>query len=173
MISPRLRVERRERLVHQQDIGIDRERAGEIDALAHAAGELAREIVLEAFEADEAAEDRACGAFSGAPERPAISGPIIALANTVRHGSRLSLWNTKPRSLPGSRTARPSSRTSPALAASSPATMRSNVVLPQPLGPTSEMNSPRCNGDVDLAQHLERVEALGQPVERELGDHVC
>src|SRR5690349_21669543 len=33
-------------------------------------------------------------------------------------------------------------RTSPDVAGSSPATMRRNVVLPQPLGPTSEMNSP-------------------------------
>ena len=48
-----LRVERGERLVHQQDFRIDGERAGEIDALAHAAGELARVIVLEAFEPDE------------------------------------------------------------------------------------------------------------------------
>ena len=53
MISRRLRVERGERLVHQQDLRIDRERAGEIDALAHAARKLAREIILEAGQADE------------------------------------------------------------------------------------------------------------------------
>src|SRR5580698_8377995 len=80
---------------------------------------------------------------SAAPIEPATSRPMMALASTVRHGRRLSFWNTKPRSLPGSRTARPSSRTSPALACSRPATMRKNVVLPQPLGPTTEMNSPR------------------------------
>src|SRR5499427_3594578 len=68
---------------------------------------------------------------------------MMALSNTVRHGSRLSLWNTKPRSPPGARTVRPSSSTAPALAGSSPATMRKSVVLPQPLGPTSEMNAPR------------------------------
>src|SRR6516162_9490277 len=38
---------------------------------------------------------------------------------------------------------RPSSSTLPALAGSSPATMRRNVVLPQPDGPTRAMNSPR------------------------------
>src|SRR5215831_15860834 len=32
--------------------------------------------------------------------------------------------------------------TRPAVAGSRPAMMRKNVVLPQPLGPTSEMNSP-------------------------------
>src|SRR5215510_8457661 len=68
---------------------------------------------------------------------------MIALANTVRQGKRLSFWNTKPRSPPGPRTARPSSATSPELAGSRPATMRRNVVLPQPEGPTTAMNSPR------------------------------
>src|SRR5215831_12644514 len=81
--------------------------------------------------------------FSAAPARPAISGPMMALSNTVRHGSRLSLWNTKPRSPAGAPTVRPSSSTAPDVAGSSPATMRSKVVLPQPLGPTSEMNAPR------------------------------
>src|SRR5580704_13104573 len=80
---------------------------------------------------------------SAAPIEPATSRPMMALASTVRHGSRLSFWNTKPRSVPGSRTARPSSNTSPEDACSRPATMRKNVVLPQPLGPTTEMNSPR------------------------------
>src|ERR1700724_4374623 len=80
---------------------------------------------------------------SAAPIEPATSRPMMALASTVRHGSRLAFWNTKPRSLPGWRTARPSSSTSPAEACSRPATMRKNVVFPQPLGPTTEMNSPR------------------------------
>jgi hypothetical protein len=68
---------------------------------------------------------------------------MIAFANTVRQGKRLSVWNTKPRSTPGPLTGRPSSLTSPALAGSRPATMRRNVVLPQPEGPTTAMNSPR------------------------------
>src|SRR5580692_4643484 len=80
---------------------------------------------------------------SSDPIGPATSRPMMALANTVRHGNKLSFWNTKPRSRPGSFTARPSSNTSPAVACSSPATMRRKVVLPQPLGPTTEMNSPR------------------------------
>src|SRR3954465_3286385 len=80
---------------------------------------------------------------SAGPTWPATSRPMIALANTVRQGNRLSLWNTKPRSPPGACTARPSSSTSPALAGSRPAMMRRNVVLPQPEGPTTEMNSPR------------------------------
>src|SRR4051812_25304726 len=80
---------------------------------------------------------------SAGPTWPATSRPMIALANTVRQGNRLSFWNTKPRSPPGRCTARPSSKTSPELAGSRPATIRRKVVLPQPEGPTTEMNSPR------------------------------
>jgi hypothetical protein len=39
-------------LVEQEDLGVDGERAGEADALAHAAGELMRIALLEAGEAD-------------------------------------------------------------------------------------------------------------------------
>src|ERR1700724_3455334 len=80
---------------------------------------------------------------SAAPIEPATSRPMMALASTVRHGSRLSFWNTKPRALPGRRTERPSSSTSPEDARSRPATMRTSVVSPPPLGPPTEMNSPR------------------------------
>ena len=45
-------VERRERLVHQQDLRLHDERAGEADALAHAAGKLLRIGGFEAVEAD-------------------------------------------------------------------------------------------------------------------------
>src|SRR6185312_13708086 len=44
--------------------------------------------------------------------------------------------------MPGPVTGLPSICTSPALACSSPATIRRNVVLPHPDGPTIEMNSP-------------------------------
>ncbi len=50
--APGLLVDRRERLVHQQHVGLDRERAGEADALAHAAGQLMRISSLEALQAD-------------------------------------------------------------------------------------------------------------------------
>ena len=47
-------VECAERLVEQQDLRLHDERAGDGDALAHAAGELRRAGVLEALESDEA-----------------------------------------------------------------------------------------------------------------------
>ncbi len=55
-----LLVERRERLVHQQDLGIVGEGARDRDALAHAAGELVGVVVREAGEA---------GAVEIAPDR--------------------------------------------------------------------------------------------------------
>ncbi len=51
--QPGLLVERGERLVHQQDLRLGGERAGDGDALAHAAGELVRIAVLEPVEADQ------------------------------------------------------------------------------------------------------------------------
>ncbi len=48
-----LRVERGERLVHQHDVRIDRERAHQADALLHAAGELVGIVPLETVQADQ------------------------------------------------------------------------------------------------------------------------
>src|SRR6266540_114937 len=49
----RHRVERAERLVHEQDLGVVAQGPSDGDALAHAAGELPRERLLEALQADE------------------------------------------------------------------------------------------------------------------------
>src|SRR5262245_16189455 len=49
----RLRVERRERLVEQQELRLDRESARDIDALAHAAGELVRIVLGKAAQPDQ------------------------------------------------------------------------------------------------------------------------
>ena len=67
----------------------------------------------------------------------------MTLRLTVNHGNSVYPWNTIPRSGPGPATAWPSSKTSPPVASSSPATMRMSVDLPQPDGPTTQMNSRR------------------------------
>src|SRR3546814_1002375 len=46
-LAPGLLVDRRERLVHQQHLGVDGEGAGKADALAHAARQLVRVGLLE------------------------------------------------------------------------------------------------------------------------------
>ncbi len=45
--NPRLRIQRRKRLIEQNDIGLGAERARERRPLAHAAGKLARQVVQE------------------------------------------------------------------------------------------------------------------------------
>ena len=50
---PRLRVDRGERLVHQQHLRLDRERAGEAGALLHAARELVGVGLVEPVQPDE------------------------------------------------------------------------------------------------------------------------
>src|ERR1022692_622746 len=49
----RLRVQRGQRLVHEQDFGLDRHQARQRNALAHAAGELVRILRLRSAETDE------------------------------------------------------------------------------------------------------------------------
>ena len=51
-------VERAERLVQQQDLRVERERAGDADALLHAARQLMRIVVRKAVQADETHEAR-------------------------------------------------------------------------------------------------------------------
>ena len=92
----RHRVERAERLVHEQDLGVVAQGPGDRDALAHAAGELARERLLEALQADELAElVRPPPAL--APCRPCAAAAAGAMfSSTVNQGNRLASWKTRP-----------------------------------------------------------------------------
>ena len=138
----RLRVERAERLVHQQHLRVDGERARDADALLHAAGELMRAAVRR-IAAGRPARDsaRRCRA-AALPRMPFISRPNITFCSAVSHGSSSACWNTMPRSWPQPLTSRPSTVTLPPDAVSSPMAMRNAVVLPQPLGPISATISP-------------------------------
>ena len=73
--------------------------------------------------------------------RPRSSNPYSTLRRTERHIKIASGWNTMPRSRPGPLMALPSSRTAPVVGSSSPATMFSNVDLPQPEAPIRTTNS--------------------------------
>jgi hypothetical protein len=75
--------------------------------------------------------------------RPWICAGTSTLSRMLRHGSSTGDWNTTPMSRLGPLWRRPPSSTVPRLARSSPARMRSSVLLPQPLGPTTVTNSPR------------------------------
>ena len=103
--------------------------------------------------------DNSCGYASSNPARPASSisssartrwaaaffPPTSAtnrmLANVVRQGSSTGVWNTMLAPAIGPATVCPRTLIRPADGAMRPATRRSNVDLPQPLGPTMETNS--------------------------------
>ena len=89
-------VERSERLVHEQDRRVDRERTGDGDALLHAARQLPRVV---AREVDELHERRGAPRLDGA--RSALGVPLTSsgsstLAWTVRQSNRIGAWKTIP-----------------------------------------------------------------------------
>ena len=89
-------VERRERLVAQDQHRIDGERPGDGDALAHAAGERVRVVVLVAGEAELGEPLRARSPASGLRSAPRMSRPSSTLSMAVRQGISRSPWKTMP-----------------------------------------------------------------------------
>ena len=89
----RLDVERRERLVHQQDLGIEDQRLRERDALAHAARKLVRIPIAEPGETD--AREPFARAHDRAPawQRRGTRSPAATLSSALRHGISASDWN--------------------------------------------------------------------------------
>src|SRR5207302_10352308 len=137
----RHRVERAERLVHQQQRGVVDQRAGQRHALPHASRQLVRILVLESGEADQRQELARASTIRRPVESKHNDGSIT-LSSTVRHGSSTGSWNTIPTLRLGPLMRRPSSSTLPDEAERRPPRMRSNVVFPQPEGPTIVTNSP-------------------------------
>ena len=87
------RVERAERLVHQQDVGVLGERPGQRAALAHAAGQLVRPLLGEPVEVHgrrAAARPRARRSAFGTPASRIGSSTLAA---TVSHGNSADSWN--------------------------------------------------------------------------------
>ena len=140
-----LGVEVRQRLVEQQHVGPDDQRARQRDALLLAAREL-----------------RAAGARRGRPGAPGAaprrraarsrtSAPCASRARRRRSRPPSDAGTARSSGTPCRRcastaaasvTSLPPRRTRPAVGAMKPAIMRSVVVLPQPLGPSSTTNSP-------------------------------
>ena len=138
----RQRVERAERLVHQQQRRVVDQRARDRHALAHAARQLVRIAVGEIREAD----------LREQPQRALAVGARVEAAqldlhqHVVERGApveqhRALEHDAEVRSAAGRRCGRrraPRRRS----ARCSPATIRSSVLLPQPDGPTIARNSP-------------------------------
>ena len=134
-----LRVERGERLVHQQHARVGDEGARDGAALAHAAGELVRIVPAELGQADELERGLDPLGRLGAAARRASSG-------RSRRCSRRSSRETarSPGTPWRSRTGQPGASivSVPLDCRSRPARMRSSVDFPQPDGPTMQTNSP-------------------------------
>ena len=141
-LDPQRGVEVGERLVEQQHPRLRRQGPGERDPLLLAAGEGGRAAVAEPGEADhgQGGLDPAPGARAAARSRR--SGRRSC-------GKSAQSWNTMPTRRrsggtcrPEPATTRPPMRTSPPSSRSRPAMLRSSVVLPQPLGPSSATTDP-------------------------------
>src|SRR5437667_2649087 len=84
-------------------------------------------------------------AARSAASRPSGLSTSATFCSSVSHGNRRSSWKTTPTlcwcGCPAT-IGSPSSVTRPRVAGSRPPTIRSSVVLPQPLGPRRQTNSP-------------------------------
>ncbi len=135
-LLPELEVERAERLVEQEHLGLVHHCSREGDALALAARELVGSPVLEALEAHHL--QRATDALA-----PLLAGDALDLepvADVVGHR------HVREKRVVGGSvvTSRPPSSMRPESGRSKPAMILSSVVLPEPDGPSSVKNSPSC-----------------------------
>ena len=89
---PRLRVERTERLVHQQDFRIADQHLRQADALALAAGQHVRIARAEGAKPD-AREPVCARPRASARGVPAVSRPIATFSSAVFQGNSASDWN--------------------------------------------------------------------------------
>ena len=97
----RLRVQRAERLIHEDENGLAHQRARDPDALLHAAGELMRIVLGKSGKPDKIDEVARAARARSAPPTPSISSGNSTLPMTVRQGSRPKFWNTMQASLRG------------------------------------------------------------------------
>ena len=146
-------VERGEWLVHQQQLRLGDQRAGDRDAHLHAAGQFAR--------IGAARTRRSPTRSSAASTRvaPPVASSAVEIERQQHVVERRS--PTASASAPGRRSrsarARPESQpaaghsTAPAVGSLNPAMMRSAVDLPQPDGPSSARNSPARTSSSSLA----------------------
>ena len=138
-----LGVQIRQRLVHQEDVGLAHHGAAQRHALALPAGELPGLAVEQVADLQDAGDALA----RPRPSRPwascaraGRSRGCAAPSSADRARRTGTPWRCCGRAGARSLTTRSPKRMSPAVTGSSPAIMRSSVVLPQPDGPSSVTN---------------------------------
>src|SRR6266567_4033402 len=137
----RLRIERRQRLVHEQQARTHRERAGNPDALAHAAGELLGK---------RSGEFREPGTLQGVgDERAALGYGQLAMLERQRDvvcraapGQQGKILENERDRVEAVRRKIAAQRDLAAHGLEQPPTTESSVLLPQPDGPTMASTSP-------------------------------
>jgi hypothetical protein len=82
----------RERLVHQDDVGVEHQRLRQRRALAHAARQLVRIAVAEAREPD-AGQPLLGLRGASVSDTPRYCRPTITLSSALRQGISASVWN--------------------------------------------------------------------------------
>ena len=150
---------------NRNSLRVAHQRAAHGDALALAAGELARLAVEQVVDLQQLRRPRAI-AFVALRLRHAAhlhaEGDVLARPSCSGRARRTGTpWRC--RASTGCRSlivARRRSRISPAVIVSSPAIMLSSVDLPQPDGPTRTRNSPFSSSRSMPLQDLDRAEAL-------------
>ena len=130
-----LAVERGQRLVEQQEVGLEHQRAGDRDALLLPAGQLVRPALAEPAEPDERRDSARPAPAIARASKPRIRSGKATLSAAVRCGNSASLWNTMPidrrQGGSGRAPAGRGSRSRPRSGAMKPAIMRRSVVLPR------------------------------------------
>ena len=94
----RQRIERAERLVHQQEFRFGGQRAGDADALAHAAGQLPDAPCRPAPRSPTSASSSSARPRRSARPTPRSRSGKATLSRAVSQGNSASSWNTTARS---------------------------------------------------------------------------
>ncbi len=152
------RVERAERLVHEEHVGLLGERTGERDPLAHAAGQLVRQLVAEGCRGSRGRAARSALRVALRAWSLRILSGSSTLPRAVSHGKSADSWNISVvRASPVS--------TVPALGRSRPATMLSSVLFPQPDAPSRQTNSPGATLSVMLSSACTELPSVPNTLE--------
>ena len=149
-------VERAERLVHEQHVGLLRERAGQLHPLAHAARQLVGQLLLEALEVDELEQlAHALPAGVGLRHLAELERELDVAPHGEPREQRRLLEHER-------RATAAHRRPCPAVGRSSPATRLSSVLLPQPDAPSRHTNSPGATSSETAVERGHRVAGVAE-----------
>ena len=156
-VRARQRIERAERLVEQQHLRLHGQRAGDADALLHAARDLRRPLVLGVRHLHEVeivhGPVMALGAATWCREHLVDREAHVVVDGEPRQQAVVLEHDGAVRARARC-TSRFSSSTPPRVACVRPATMLSSVDLPQPEWPMMETNSPFSTSSVMSCKHF-------------------